>query len=368
MINFLDLKLMNKQYATELKLACERVIDSGWYVLGNEVTNFETEFADYCSTKFAVGVANGLDALVIIFRAYIEIGVMKPGDEVIVPANTYIASVLAISEVGLIPVLVEPCEKTFNLNPSLVEKHLSERTKAILTVHLYGQVTGISELRALAVTHNLKLVEDCAQAHGALYHGERVGSLGDAAGFSFYPGKNLGALGDGGAVTTSDPLLADTIKILRNYGSSKKYINDFKGVNSRLDEIQAAMLSVKIKHLDVDNGKRKEIANRYLSEIDNPSIKLPYLEKEEQHVWHLFVIQSEDREQFIKHLNNSGVQGLIHYPIPPHKQQAYSELSSLQLPITEYMHDTVISIPISPVMSEYQVTEVINILNNFQLK
>ena len=367
MIEFLDLKLINKQYANELKIASDRVIDSGWYILGNEVKCFEEKFAAYCSTNYAIGVASGLDALTLIFRAYIEMEIMKPGDEVIVPANTYIASILAITEVGLVPVLVEPSERTFNLDPLLIEKNITKKTKAILTVHLYGQVTGISELKKIANTYNLKLVEDCAQAHGALFDAEKVGSLGDAAAFSFYPGKNLGALGDGGAITTSDNNLANILRTLRNYGSSQKYINDYKGVNSRLDELQAAILSVKLKYLDQENNRRKQIAHRYLTEIKNSNIELPYLEKNEQHVWHLFVIRCIFRNEFVKYMQDSGVNVLIHYPIPPHKQKAYSEWAGLQFTITEAIHETVVSLPISPVMSDDQIDQIISVINNYRL-
>jgi len=366
-IEFLDLKLINKQYANELKIASDRVIDSGWYILGNEVKCFEEKFAAYCSTNYAIGVASGLDALTLIFRAYIEMEIMKPGDEVIVPANTYIASILAITEVGLVPVLVEPSERTFNLDPLLIEKNITKKTKAILTVHLYGQVTGISELKKIANTYNLKLVEDCAQAHGALFDAEKVGSLGDAAAFSFYPGKNLGALGDGGAITTSDNNLANILRTLRNYGSSQKYINDYKGVNSRLDELQAAILSVKLKYLDQENNRRKQIAHRYLTEIKNSNIELPYLEKNEQHVWHLFVIRCIFRNEFVKYMQDSGVNVLIHYPIPPHKQKAYSEWAGLQFTITEAIHETVVSLPISPVMSDDQIDQIISVINNYRL-
>lgn len=370
MIPFLDLKKINAQYQNELKEACAKVIDSGWYVLGNEVAEFEKEFATYCETNHCLGVANGLDALVLILRAYIEMGVMHKGDEVIVPSNTYIASILAISENGLIPVLVEPDINTFNLDPTLIEQAITEKTKAILTVHLYGQVTGMDEINAIAKTYNLKVVEDCAQAHGALYQGEngnakKVGSLGDAAGFSFYPGKNLGALGDGGAVTTNDSELAKTIAALRNYGSHEKYKNQFKGINSRLDEIQAAMLRVKLSHLDREIVARQAVAKTYLQGINNPLIELPCVDDLNSHVWHLFVIKTTQREELVKYLSESGVQTLVHYPIPPHKQDAYKEWNSKQYSKSELLHKAVLSLPMSPVMDISEIFKVIKVCNEF---
>jgi len=365
MIPFLDLKKINAQYQTELKDACSRVIDSGWYVLGNEVAEFEKEFATYCETKYCLGVANGLDALVLILRAYIELGVMQKGDEVIVPSNTYIASILAISENGLTPVLVEPDTNTFNLDPKLIEQAITNKTKAILTVHLYGQVTGMDEIIVIAKKHNLKVIEDCAQAHGALYKGKKVGSLGDAAGFSFYPGKNLGALGDGGAITTNDCELTEVLKAIRNYGSHKKYENKYQGMNSRLDEIQAAMLRVKLRYLDNETQRRVEIANAYRDGIKNPLIKLPEWSLDESHVFHLFVIKTKKRDALQKHLVDNNVQSLIHYPTPPHKQKAYSEYSSICLPITESIHEQVISLPIGPMLTDYEVEKVISCLNSF---
>jgi dTDP-4-amino-4,6-dideoxygalactose transaminase len=371
MIPFLDLKKINAQYQTELKEACARVIDSGWYVLGKEVADFEKEFATYCETKHCLGVANGLDALILILRAYIELGVMQKGDEVIVPSNTYIASILAISENGLTPVLVEPDINTFNLDPTLIEQAITDKTKAILTVHLYGQVTGMDEINAIAKKYNLKVIEDCAQAHGALYKGnegeiKKVGSLGDAAGFSFYPGKNLGALGDGGAVTTNDKELANTIDALRNYGSHEKYKNQFKGMNSRLDEIQAAMLRVKLGHLDKEISARQGVAQSYLQEINNPLIELPVFEDVNAHVWHLFVIKTKKREHLVKYLADNGVQTLVHYPIPPHKQGAYSEWENESFPISEQIHDQVLSLPISPVLSSDELNSVIRLVNGYK--
>lgn len=367
MIPFLDLKKINAQYEIELKEACSRVIDSGWYILGNEVTEFEKEFATYCETEHCLGVANGLDALVLILRAYIEMGIMQKGDEVIVPSNTYIASILAISENGLTPILVEPNIDTFNLDPTLIEQAVTDKTKAILTVHLYGQVTGMEELNAIAKKHNLKIIEDCAQAHGALYKGKKVGSLGDAAGFSFYPGKNLGALGDGGAVTTNDSELATTIAALRNYGSHEKYKNLYKGMNSRLDEIQAAMLRVKLRYLDSEIQARQSVAKAYLEGINHQFIELPVVEDVNAHVWHLFVIKTTQRVELAQHLNDNGVQSLIHYPIPPHKQLAYQEWKGDSFPISEEIHEQVLSIPISSVMDRKIINEVIRLVNKYNV-
>jgi dTDP-4-amino-4,6-dideoxygalactose transaminase len=373
MISFLDLKEINKQYQKELKEACLRVIDSGWYVLGKEVVEFENEFGTYCGTEHCLGVANGLDALILILRAYIEMGIMQKGDEVIVPSNTYIASMLAISENGLTPVLVEPNINTFNLDPNLIEQAITGKTKAILTVHLYGQVTAMDQINDIAKKHHLKVIEDCAQAHGALYTDKqgqtrKVGSLGDAAGFSFYPGKNLGALGDGGAVTTNDSELAKVITALRNYGSHEKYKNIYKGMNSRLDEIQAAMLRVKLNYLDLEVKKRKCIANRYLQEIVNKFITPPTVAYQEGHVWHLFVIRTEYRDDLKKHLSNNNIECLIHYPIQPSEQLAYKGRFDKEFPISKKIHNEVISLPISPVMSKKDVDKVINVLNCFTLK
>ena len=365
MIPFLDLKAINAQYREDLIEAVTRVIDSGWYILGNEVEQFEKEFAQYCQTEYCLGVANGLDALILILRAYKELGIMTEGDEVIVPANTYIASILAISENGLNPVLVEPDLQTYNINPILIEQHITERTKAILSVHLYGQVTDMDEINAIAKKHNLKVIEDCAQAHGALYKGKKVGSLGDAAGFSFYPGKNLGALGDAGAITTSDPELAQTIKAIRNYGSHEKYKNLYKGVNSRLDEMQAALLRVKLRYLDQETKLRRQVANHYLSGITNTAITLPIVTDALAHAWHLFVIRCEHREALQNYLNKQAIQTMIHYPLPPHKQNAYHEWNERSYPVTEIIHNQVLSIPMSPVLLESQTQQVIAACNTF---
>lgn len=365
-VNFLDLKRLNAQYKNELKQACARVIDSGWYIMGNELTQFESEFAEYCGTKHAIGVANGLDALILVLRAWKELGKLSKGDEVIVPANTYIASILAITENKLVPVLVEPDIETYNLTKEGIEAAITPRTKAILPVHLYGLISPMPEIMQIAKQHNLLVLEDCAQAHGALIDGKKAGNWGDAAGFSFYPGKNLGALGDAGAITTNDDELAQTLRALRNYGSHKKYENLYQGVNSRLDEIQAAMLRVKLHHLNGETARRQEIAKRYISEINNPLVILPKVETETEHVWHLFVVRCEQREALQNWLSQNDVQTLVHYPIPPHKQTAYSELNYLSKPITEMLHEQVISLPLDPAMDNEAVTQVIQLVNEFK--
>lgn len=365
MISFLDLKSINSQYRNELIEAAIRVIDSGWYVNGKEVENFEVQFASYCGTKCCVGVANGLDALILIFRAYKELGLLKDGDEIIVPANTYIASILAITENGLKPVLVEPDVDTYNLLASNIEQAITERTKVILAVHLYGQLADMIQINAIATKYSLLVVEDSAQAHGANIDGRKAGSWGDVSGFSFYPGKNLGALGDAGAITTNDEQLAKTIRALGNYGSHKKYEHLYKGVNSRLDEIQAAFLSVKLKYLDGDTENRRQVAKAYLDGITNPKIKLPTNLFEEQHVFHVFVIRCKERDSLQKYLLENGVQTLIHYPVPPHHQQAYSEFSDLSFPVTELMHKEVLSLPLSPVLTEQDIKNVIVLLNSY---
>lgn len=365
MINFLDLQAINNQYQQELKDACARVIDSGWYIMGNELAQFEAEFAAYCGTKYAIGVANGLDALILTIRAWKELGKLKAGDEVIVQANTYIASVLAITENGLVPVLVEPNPTTYNLEPEIVRKAITAKTKLILPVHLYGQISPMQEIMALAKEFNLLVLEDCAQSHGAEINGKRAGNWGDAAGFSFYPGKNLGALGDAGAITTNDDELALAIKALRNYGSHQKYENLYQGVNSRLDEIQAAMLRVKLNHLEVETARRQQVAQVYRTGITNPLIILPQVSDELTHVWHLFVVRCEQREALQQFLAAEGIQTLIHYPIPPHKQHAYQYMNSQVLPLTELIHQQVLSIPISSVMTDEDVIYVVNVINQF---
>ncbi len=366
MIPFLDLKEINAQYQEELKNACARVIDSGWYVMGKELEAFEAEFSDYCGTKYAIGVANGLDALTLTLRAWKEQGKLKSGDEVIVPANTYIASILAITENDLVPVFVEPDPCTYNLCPNAVRAAITSKTKAILAVHLYGLIAPMPEIMAIASDFDLLVLEDCAQSHGAEIEGRKCGSWGQAAGFSFYPGKNLGALGDAGAITTDDDELAHTIRALRNYGSHKKYENVYKGVNSRLDEIQAAMLRVKLMHLDNEIAKRRAIANHYLKFIKNEKILLPTIFPDDNHVWHLFVIRTKNRLELQNYLRESDIQSLIHYPVPPHKQKAYSEMGGLNLSVTEVIHEEVLSLPISPIMSLDEVNTVINVINSFK--
>lgn len=369
MIPFLDLKSVNDQYQLELIDAAKRVISSGWYIAGNELSSFEEQFADYCGTKYCIGVANGLDALILTLRAWKELGKLHDGDEIIVQANTYIASILAITENNLVPILVEPDEKTFNLSPDIVKKAITSKTKAILPVHLYGQISPMVKLKEIAKQYNLLLLEDCAQAHGAMINNVKVGCWGDAGGFSFYPGKNLGALGDAGAIVTNNIELAETLKALRNYGSHKKYENVYRGMNSRLDEIQAAFLSVKLKYLDQENLRRKEIAQQYIDGINNPLITLPFTENEkDSHVWHLFVIKCESRDRLQTYLTEHGVQTLIHYPIPPHLQRAYQEWDTKDgdYPITENIHRKVLSLPVGPTISNNEVQKIIKLINEFK--
>ena len=366
MIPFLDLKAINAQYRIELVEACARVIDSGWYIGGNELAQFEQSFAEYCGTKFAIGVANGLDALVLTLRAWKELGKLKNGDEVIVPSNTYIASILAISANNLTPILVEPDISTYNIYPKSIEKAITNRTKVILPVHLYGQLADMPAIMDIAKRHNLLVLEDSAQAHGASVTNKKAGNWGDASAFSFYPGKNLGALGDAGAITTNDEALANTLRALRNYGSHEKYKNLFQGVNSRLDEIQAAMLSVKLRHLDKETAHRLSVADAYLQGINNPAIVLPTSPKE-GHVWHVFVIRCEQRDKMQKYLADNGVQTLIHYPIPPHQQQAYKEWNDLSYPVSEKIHAEVLSLPIGPTLSLNDVHKIIQLCNEFAL-
>lgn len=349
MIPFLDLKKLNAQYRDELIEACIRVIDSGWYILGKEVEEFEKEFANYCGTKYAIGVGNGLDALTLILRAYKELGILSDGDEVIVPANTYIATILAITNNNLTPVLVEPDIDTYLIDPDSIEENITSKTKAIMVVHLYGQTCEMDKINDIAKKYNLKVIEDSAQSHGAYYKDKRSGNLADASGFSFYPGKNLGALGDAGAITTNDDHLAEVLKALRNYGSHKKYENIYKGVNSRLDEIQAAILRVKLKYLDDEIERRRKIARFYLENIKNYNIILPKVREDSNHVWHLFVIRTEKRDKLQKYLLDKGIHTLIHYPIPPHKQIAYKEWNDRSYPITEKISKEVLSLPISGV-------------------
>ena len=357
---------MKLQYSEQLKAACSRVIDSGWYLNGNELNTFEKEFSTYCATDYCVGVANGLDALTLTLRAWKELGKLKDGDEVIVQANTYIASILAITENNLVPILVEPNESTFNLCPNIVKQAITPKTRVLLPVHLYGQISPMPELMKIAQDNNLLVLEDCAQAHGAAIDGKKAGSWGHAGAFSFYPGKNLGALGDAGAVTTNDPQLAETVKALGNYGSKKKYENLYKGVNSRLDEIQAAMLGVKLKHLNDEIKARQTVAQKYLAGINNPLIELPVVGDINSHVWHLFVIKSDQREKLASYLSDRGIETLIHYPTAPHKQAAYKEWNNKVFSISEKLHEQVLSLPISPVMSIADVDKVITTVNNYQ--
>lgn len=364
-VPFLDLKAINAAHRDELIDACARVIDSGWYIAGNELSKFEAGFAEYCGSSHCIGVANGLDALTLTLRAWKELGKLKEGDEVIVPANTYIASILAITENRLIPVLVEPDEASFNLCPRKAEAAVTPKTRVILAVHLYGQLADMPALMDVAARHQLLVLEDSAQAHGASIGGRKAGNWGDASGFSFYPGKNLGALGDAGAITTSDEELAQTLRALRNYGSHERYKNIYQGVNSRLDEMQAAMLSVKLQYLDEQTTRRHQIARLYLQGIDNPAISLPSLHHVEQHVWHLFVIRSRERDALQKHLTACGVQTLIHYPVPPHQQPAYAHWNLQSYPLTEKIHGEVLSLPMGPSLSNVSVQRVVDACNGF---
>lgn len=366
MIKFLDLHKINARFEGEFKKQFSFFLDSGHYILGKEVSNFETNFAAYCGVKHCVGVSNGLDALILIFKANIQLGLLKKGDEVIVPANTYIASILAIMEAGLTPVFVEPNIRTFNCEALEIEKHISSKTKAILIVHLYGGLAEMDSIQKLAKQNKLLLIEDAAQAHGAKNEqGKRAGNLSDVAAFSFYPSKNLGALGDGGAITTNNDVLAKVLGELRNYGTSSKYINNRLGVNNRLDEIQAAFLNVKLQVLDADNEKRQIIAKRYLKEIKNDKVTLPYYDGSKNHVFHLFVVLVENRTGFIEFLKSNKIESAVHYPIPPYKQKALKDFCSLKLPITEKIHNDCVSIPISPVMTIEEVDFIIKTINHY---
>jgi len=370
-VKFLDLKKINNQYREEIIEAITKVVDSGWYILGEEVEKFEEEFAKYCGTKYAIGVGSGLDALKLIIRGYKELGIFKEGDEIIVPANTYIATILAITEERLKPVLVEPKLETYLIDPDKIEEKITERTKAIMVVHLYGQTCEMDKIWNIAKKYGLKIIEDSAQAHGAFYKDKKAGNLGDASGFSFFPSKNLGALGDGGVITTNDEELANIVRYLRNYGSIKKYIHDYKGINSRLDELQAAILRVKLKHLDEEIEKRRKVAKFYINNIDNPLIKLPLDRridpiKYKMHVWHLFVIRTKKRDKLQKYLADKGIETLIHYPIPPHKQKAYKEWHCLSLPITEKLSKEILSIPLNSVLTAEEIDQVVKVINRFK--
>lgn len=370
MIKFLDLKAINDSYEPELSHAIKKVIDSGWYLMGEELKAFEQEYAGFIGTKHCIGVANGLDALRLILKAYITLGEMKEGDEIIVPANTFIASILAITDNRLVPVLVEPDIYTYNIDPFLIEEKITVRTKGIMIVHLYGRNAMHPEIQRLVDKYNLKLIEDNAQAQGCYYGEKRTGSLSHVAGHSFYPGKNLSALSDAGAVTTDDDKLADMIRALGNYGSKKKYIMDYQGLNSRLDEIQAAILRVKLKRLDKDNQQRRKTAEYYSQNIQNHEIILPSICNENipanNHVWHLFVIRHPERDCLQKYMTENGIQTLIHYPVPPHKQRAYKEWNSLIYLITEQIHREVLSLPIFPNMETIDVARVVEVLNDFR--
>jgi dTDP-4-amino-4,6-dideoxygalactose transaminase len=366
-IPFLDLKDVNSRYQSQLIEAATIVIKSGWYIGGNYLEKFESEFAHYCGAKYCVGVANGLDALILTLRAWKELGKLSDGDEVLVPANTFIASILAITENDLKPVFVEPSEITLNFSTENLEKLITPRTKVILPVHLYGRLVEMPPILEFAMKHNLLVLEDSAQAHGAMLNNQKAGSWGNASGFSFYPGKNLGALGDAGAITTNDPELFEMLKALRNYGSLEKYQNLVPGINSRLDEIQAAMLSVKLKYLDVEVSRRQAIARAYLQGIKNELIQLPLTPLEGQHVWHLFVVRTQYRNQLQSFLTKNDIETSIHYPIPPHKQDAYKKYSGLYLPFTEKLHSEVLSLPIGPTMTDEQVLRVISACNAFNV-
>ena len=370
--SFLDISKINIRFKKDMLHKFRSIIIDGQYILGNELREFEKDYSKYIGTNYCIGVGNGLDALRLIFRAYLELGVFKPDDEIIVPANTYIASILAISDNHLKPILVEPNLETYNINPDNIEKAITSKTKAILIVHLYGQNALTEKIFEIANKYDLKIIEDNAQAHGAMYKGKRTGSLGEAAGHSFYPGKILGALGDGGAVTTNNKYLADVIRALGNYGSSKKYVHNFKGLNSRLDELQAAFLRIKLPYLESDNKVRRNIAAYYSEQLDPDKFILPKLIDNSQsiinnlsHSWHLYVIRHSERDRLQKYLLDNGVETIIHYPIPPHKQKAYSEYSHLSLPITEKIHNEVLSLPISQVQTIDDTKKIVGILNKF---
>ena len=365
MIKYCNLKTINERYEPQLTGAIVRAAQSGWYIRGKECEEFERAFAAYCGCRHCIGTGNGLDALSIILRAYCALGSMQKGDEVIVPANTYIATILSIMEAGLKPVLCEPDATTCNIDTAHIESLITERTRAIMPVHLYGLVADMDRINTIAVKYSLKVIEDSAQAHGAMLHGKRTGNLGDAAGFSFYPGKNLGALGDGGAITTNDTQLAQAARAIANYGSHKKYENIYRGVNSRLDEIQAAALMVKLQYLDADNARRREIAGRYIGGICNTHVTLPAADTDGNHVYHIFAITSPHRDRLQQYLQLQGIETLIHYPIAPHRQEALSGYSHLSLPVTEQIHACCLSLPCHPAMSDCEVEKVIDAVNGF---
>ena len=372
MIPFYDLKKLNKEYKNNFFKSLNKIYDSGYYIIGSETEKFENNFSKICNVKYCVGVGNGLEALALSFRAFIEMKIMKEGDEVIVPANTYIASVLAISTNNLKPVFVEPDNNTYNIDENKIESKITKKTKAILVVHLYGQVCNMLKIKKIAKKYNLKIIEDVAQAHGATFKNKPAGSLGDVGCFSFFPGKNIGAIGDAGAITTNDRNLSKTIKSLRNYGendfkrsSVRKYTNQFKGYNSRIDEVQALILNLKLTNIKRDNVKRKNIANFYIKNIKNPKLQLPMIAKNTSHVWHLFTIRTKNRKALINHLNKNNIRSMVHYPIPPHKQRAYREYNHLKFPITELIHKEIMSIPASIILTKKQMKKIVDVLNRY---
>lgn len=363
MIRYLDLKLINDKHDAELRQAVNDVLDSGWYLKGEATKRFEAHYAKYIGSRHCIGCGNGLDALMLILRGYMELGVMQSGDEVIVPANTYIASILSITQCGLKPVLVEPRFDTLQIDDARIEAAITERTKAVMIVHLYGRCAYTTRIGQICQKYQLKLIEDNAQAHGCVFGERRTGSLGDAAGHSFYPGKNLGALGDAGAVTTDDDDLAEVVVALESYGCRQKYIHDYQGRNSRIDEIQSAMLDVKLKHIDADNQRRKEIASLYINKVENPLIRIPQSDRD--CVWHIFPIFCEQRDQLQQYLAENGIETQIHYPIPPHKQKCYDHWNHLSLPITEQIHNEELSIPCHQALTDEEVATIIQALNFF---
>jgi len=365
MIPYLNLKKLNEPYQDAFLEKTTLFFNKGHYILGDEVLKFEEEFANYCNVSHCIGVGNGLDALVLIFKAYLELGLLKEGDEVIVPSNTYIASILAIINAGLTPKLVDTNLLNYNLTLEVLEQQVTQHTKAILMVHLYGQVNDAMKIKTFCKDFGLLLIEDAAQAHGAVADNMKAGAIGDAAGFSFYPGKNLGCLGDGGAVTTNNTKLANCIRSLRNYGSELKYHNIYKGVNSRLDELQAAFLRLKLPDLDFDNKTRQGIAKRYITEITNPTVVLPFISDFEASVFHVFPLRVENRADFQNYLLQHNIQTLIHYPIPPHKQEAMKEFHSLALPISELIHKQIVSIPLNPSLTVDEQDFIIEKINGF---